>query len=340
MLVGTTFALGVVALVALLVASSGSATLDDAASEVAALEASWQPGLDGGLAYASAGGTATRSAAPARDVPETASQSVPASETEADAYPPLESGTVLQTVPRGLLTYTLGDGTYATVQAGNPTVLVDSPAREVSRTLTSGARGDVYASPDGQFVATVYRDEQGTRIDVTAGFALVGSFLLAAPEGDQLVNGGKGPAAAVSGVPLNIEWSPDSRYLAFGSITGAPWALNVLSVEAWRLDRYAIEGGYVGELAWSPGSDLLAISTYEIDRRDHNVLIFDPRTRAVSYLIDGCEIVWAPDGRYLAVHREPRIEPGVWITSADGETRIRATDDPMAFPISWVESSA
>ncbi len=243
-------------------------------------------------------------------------------------------------MPSGVLTYSLGDGTYATVRADDPTVHVEALAREVALVEPAASQADVYDSPDEQLVATAYRDEQGTRIEVTTVSGQVGSFLLAAPEGDQLVNGGKGPAAAVASVPLTVQWSPDSRYLAFGSITGAPWALNVLSVGAGRLDRYAVQGGYVGELAWSPGSDLLAISTYEIGRRDHNVLLFDAGARTVRHLIDGCEVVWAPDGRYLAVHREPRVEPGVWIASADGETRIRATADPMAFPISWVESSA
>ena len=82
----------------------------------------------------------------------------------------------------------------------------------------------------------------------------------------------------------------------------------------------------------------LAISTYEIDRSNHTVLLFDPQRMSVSRLIDGCAIVWAPDAAFLAIHREPSVASGIWITSPDGETQMEATADELAFPIAWTNT--
>ena len=237
--------------------------------------------------------------------------------------------------PSGVLTFTTEGGVHAAVRAADPSVRIAPPLTEPVWADSAEVRPDVYPSPNGRFIATVRRDQEGTSLDVTTGAVRVASFLLAAPDGDQLVNGAKGTARAVAGVPLTVAWSPDSRYLAFGSIIGSPWGLYVITAGDWRTERHRIWGGYAGELAWSPDSELLAISTYEIDRSDHSVLIFDSSVRRVRYLIDGCLIVWAPDGDYIALHREPKVEPGVWIASADGEDRIRVTADPTAVPLVW-----
>src|SRR3546814_8754365 len=96
---------------------------------------------------------------------------------------------------------------------------------------------------------------------------------------------------------------------------------------------YQVTGGYVGELAWAPDGGLLAISTYELDRHDHTVLAFDPEEQEVRRVIDGCVITWAPDGRYFAVHREPRVEPGVWIVPRGEGDPIPVSPSADAFPI-------
>ena len=235
----------------------------------------------------------------------------------------------------GVLTYVVEDGSYVAVEAGYPDTLIDVPVD------VAGAAGDevpsAYVSPDGRYTAAIRRDDDGAHIDVTTGTREVASYWIASPSDAEVVVDGKGPARAVEGVPLTIAWSPDSRRLAFGSISGTPWALQVVSASTWLQSGFEVQGGYVGELAWSPDSSQLAISTYEIDRSDHNVLMFDVATRTVRDLIDGCSIVWAPNGAFLAVHREPSVETGVWMTSSDGLARFEATDDPMAFPVSWIE---
>ena len=80
----------------------------------------------------------------------------------------------------------------------------------------------------------------------------------------------------MEGVPLAIAWSPDSRRLAFGFISGAPWSLAVVSATQ---SVFELQGGYVGELTCPPDSPQLTISTYEIDRSDHDVLMVDVISR-------------------------------------------------------------
>jgi len=235
----------------------------------------------------------------------------------------------------GVLTYIVEDGSYVAIEAGYPDTQVDVPldvAEAAGEKVPSAT-----VSPDRRYTAAIRRDDDGAHIDVTTGTREVASYWIASPSDADVVVDGKGPARAVEGVPLTIAWSPDSRWLAFGSISGAPWSLVVVSASGWSQSGFEVQGGYVGELAWSPDSSQLAISTYEIDRSDHNVLMFDVATRTVRDLIDGCSIVWAPNGAFLAVHREPSVETGVWMTSSDGLARFEATDDPMAFPVSWIE---
>ena len=236
--------------------------------------------------------------------------------------------------PTGVLTYITGEG---------DTIAGDLTTRlELIEAATGGSTGSgsVYPSPDGRYVASIRSDALGTWIDVSEDDRKVVSFTVAGPDDPRAVAGGKGLAAAVDGVPLTIAWSPDSRYLAYGSMTGAPYALSVARADNWSTNYRQVAGGYVGELAWAPDSSRLAISTYEIDRSDHTVLIYNPTTTVVRHLIDGCAIVWAPDAAFLAIHREPNVATGVWITSPDGEIRIEATADEFAFPIGWAERNS
>lgn len=235
----------------------------------------------------------------------------------------------------GILTYVVEDGSYVAIEAAYPDTSVDLPL-DVS-VASENQLPTGHASPDGRYTASIRQDKDGTHIDVTNGTAQIATYWIASPSDPSVVLGPKSVARAVDGIPLTIAWSPDSSRLAFGSITGAPWSLVVVSASGWSQSGVEVRGGYVGELAWAPDSSQLAISTYEIDRSDHNVLMFDVATATVRDLIDGCSIVWAPNGQFLAVHREPSVDTGVWMTSSDGLTRFEATDDPMAFPVSWID---
>ncbi len=198
------------------------------------------------------------------------------------------------------------------------------------------------ASPDGRLVASVVRNETGVFLAVTdRNGSQLNLTQVAAGSDPQLVAGGKGHARAVDGVPLVVAWSPDSSHLAFGSVTGAPYTLGVMSSPSWRVPAITyseVSGGYVGELAWSPDGTRLAISTYSMDRLNHSVLLYTLGSESVSRLADGCHITWSPDSEYVAVHRDPGAEAGAWVIAAENfGDRWAISREAQAFPLTWRE---
>jgi Tol biopolymer transport system component len=136
-----------------------------------------------------------------------------------------------------------------------------------------------------------------------------------------------------------VAWSPDSQLVAYGSLIGEPFSLNVASPSGLASARaLSVSGGYVGELAWSPDGRYLGISTYTMDRKNHTTFIFDRASGTVRRLIDGCHITWAPDSKYVAVHRDPSPEPGTWVVAVDGSQRYALSADPTSYPELWEAS--
>src|SRR5687768_4994979 len=197
-------------------------------------------------------------------------------------------------------------------------------------------------SPDGKWTAAILRNPSGVFLTLRGedGIQRI-TTQLASGDDPALVAGGKGHARAVEGVPLVVAWSPDSKTLAFGSVTGEPYSLGLLSNPGLTnpsITYSQVYGGYVGELAWSPDGKLLAISTYSLDRLNHSVLIADPSTGSVRTLIDGCHITWSPDSKYVAIHRDPGPEAGAWVIAAnDKSDRWAITREGKAFPLTWRE---
>ncbi len=156
------------------------------------------------------------------------------------------------------------------------------------------------------------------------------------PGDPPLVAGTKGEARSASGVPLVASWSPDGALLAFGSVTGFPFTLNIASAESTSARPYEVGNDYVGEAVWSPDGRYLAVSSYSIDRSHHTIFIWDRLTKGLRQLIDGCHIIWSPDSSYLVVHRDPYEQPGVSVVSIDGTYVHSLSDDPNGFPSAWV----
>jgi hypothetical protein len=159
----------------------------------------------------------------------------------------------------------------------------------------------IFESPDGKQVAFGQEDPDGWRllaVDV-AGAALRDFGHLGAG-GEWWLQ----PKVST----FSIAWSPDMRYLAVGPVD-PPFYLHVipLDAEGGAVRSYALEKGFAGELKWSPDGSELAISTYAPDRVWHEVYVvgMDALDAGPRFLLDGCEIVWSPDGVFVAVKREP-----------------------------------
>ncbi len=241
----------------------------------------------------------------------------------------LRSGS--SSVPSGVILYTTAQGDVTVRPDGQPIEADGPPAVQF---VASGGVEE-FAAPDGNAVAYVERSEGGAWLAVRDEDTSRRLAQLADESSPPLVNGVKGDARVAGGVPLTVAWSPDARYLAYGSLTGAPYALHVVESGTWSQRTYQVEGGFIGELVWSPAGDRLAISTYSADRLDHSAYVLDPDGGAPVRLIDGCHIVWSPDGRYLTLHRDPHRAPGAWIVAVDGSEAYALSHDRTAFPLSW-----
>lgn len=197
-----------------------------------------------------------------------------------------------------------------------------------------------FPAPAGDAVAYVRTVDEGawfvTRLMVRAGGREIELGQLGGGAYPPLITGDKAGARSRHGVPLLVAWSPDGQWLAWGSVVDDPFHLNVARAGEWESEAYALQGGYAGEMAWSPDSRYLAVSTYGENRRDHTLLIFDtasPGTPRVA--AKGCVIVWAPDSRHIALHGEPATQPGLWVVSVGGGSR-KVVDEPGAVPFAWV----
>ena len=235
-----------------------------------------------------------------------------------------------QQLPGVLLWEDRSGSSHATTPRGAP---LQRPTTSESPSHLPNADG-IYPGPDGA-EAVVRREADGVYLDIVRGVIRRPIADLAGFGDPEMIAAGKGPARAVAGIPLVVSWSPDGRSLAYGSITGEPWTLHVASTLSGSDSSFAVSGGYIGELAWSPDGRFLAVSTYQVDRRDHTVFILERDNWRLRQLIDGCHLNWSPDGRYLFVHRDPNFQPGAWVVAADGPERWAISNDPEAYPIAW-----
>jgi hypothetical protein len=242
---------------------------------------------------------------------------------------------VLQAGDRGLkgvILYTTAQGDITVRPNGEPVEVAGPPLVSF---VPPGGGVEEFPAPDGSAVVYVQREAGGAWLAVRDDGGPRRLAQLADETSPPLVAGVKQDAQVAGGVPLVVSWSPDSRYVAYGSLTGAPYTLHVVERATWSQRDHAVAGGFIGELAWSPGGDRLAVSTYSPDRLDHTAYVLDPGGGTPLRLIDGCHIIWSPDGAHLALHRDPHRAPGAWVVAIDGSGAYALSDDPTAFPLSW-----
>lgn len=247
-----------------------------------------------------------------------------------------------EAVPVGAIGYRDGDHEVWVNARGD---VVETPAGWPPKAVGSRAflpdLGPVeFPSPDGGAVAFVKDTDEGawliSRLMVREGGRTREVAQIGGGDWPRLVGGDKAGARSQDGVPLLIAWSPDGQTLAWGSVIQPPYNLHLADRQTLANRSLPLEGGYAGELAWSPDGRYLAISTYAENRTDHTVLVLDtvvdefPRRVA-----KGCVMVWSPDSRHLALHGEPKAQPGLWIVDSDGNSR-RIIDRLGVAPFAWV----
>ncbi|MCH7512321.1 MAG: PD40 domain-containing protein [Chloroflexi bacterium] len=194
----------------------------------------------------------------------------------------------------------------------------------------------VWIAPDATTVAFVDQTDEGAWMAVWEPSGVTRLAQLTGPDSPPLVGQGKTAARAADGVPLLAAWSPDGSRLAYGTAIDGQDVFHIAESSAWSERSYGLSDGFVGELAWSPDGEHVAISSYSRDGKDHTVYVVAVDGDEMTKLVDGCLIVWSPDSRYLAVHRDPYYEPGLWVFSIDGLERHQLSDEVGATALAWL----
>jgi Tol biopolymer transport system component len=213
----------------------------------------------------------------------------------------------------------LADGAESTIAElpSAPPYLYPSPDR--SRFLFT------QSAPDGWELWML-----GLGSDAVTKLGRMGSDAAAATPPEQFDPNG---AAKVS--PMYIAWSPDGARVAFGGGYEAPYFMTTVDLTTGTAVRTDFPNGYPGEIRWTADSTRIAVSTYDVERTHHETWVIEPSTGEGRHLMNGCVIVWSPDGRFLAVHAED--VPGISIVDVDTGARGQLTHRRDDAPIEWSE---
>jgi hypothetical protein len=196
-------------------------------------------------------------------------------------------------------------------------------------TALQGPVTRLYPSPDELTVAFAQDDVDGWRllaVDSHSGAVTDYGHIGAIPERN----------VVHSTVPaFAIAWPQDQHYLAVSAV-GSPFLLQVFDRDGRQVARHFFNEGYAGELVWSPNNSELAISTYSPDRSRHEVYVLDASQPGgdVRHLLKGCRVVWSPDGRFLALKREPHTE-GAGIVEVATGAHWQLAGNRVLTPVAW-----
>jgi Tol biopolymer transport system component len=188
-----------------------------------------------------------------------------------------------------------------------------------------------YPSPDGSVVAFTQDGSEGWRLytlDLASAALTDYGNMGSDPVGTQTPE----EFAEVKG-PMYISWSPDGTRLAFGGGVEPPYTMRTVDLTTGNVALSRFAEGYPGEIKWSADGTVLAVSTYDVDRTRHEVYVVDPETGEGRHLMDGCLLVWSPDGRFLAAHAE-RL-PGIAIVDVASGAHGHLTHDRADIPVAW-----
>ena len=202
--------------------------------------------------------------------------------------------------------------------------LADAPVDATRVTPERRRVGDFAPSPDGNFLAYVYREENRRNAGHLSEVVL------------HTISSGEEVQITDNDAPESqLAWSPDGRAITFG----AP------DLETWELDQgnlyhYDIPTGNVRQLAadtdvdirgyrWNPGGR--SIEMVALDRTDANIFRIDVRSGEVEQLTHGQGIV--SGASFDALHRmaaiqyaSPRDAGDIWLVDLSDDSRTRLTN--------------
>jgi Tol biopolymer transport system component len=285
------------------------------------------------------------------------------SDQPTDVVPPLDAAEIEDgPLPRLTWPAWLPDGRLlisATTPAGRPALYAVRPGSTDTTLLYRPPPGlpvqiapavPHYAnpSPDGRYVALatpgdgaltlrlIDVEQPGDPPEVARGAPI---FTAWSPAGDALlVHTGavihrmdrEAPGAlttvGLNAVDLRVPaWSADGQTFATVRHGESRNAVVLHRRDGHHLARVgAIRGG--GALAWSPGGDMLAVSSMEVVGAYAGIDLIDPRTQATRTLVRDSVLLWlwSPDGRRIAYLRRAGGEGQIaWrVLHLDGRTPI------------------
>lgn len=193
--------------------------------------------------------------------------------------------------------------------------------------------GYLYRPPAGDRYAFTASGDNGWRMMLYEGAA--GTVRDLGPMGSDGPDGQPVTVPPDQKGPLYIAWSPDGSKLAFGGGIEPPYLMRIVDVGSGMVQTTEFAEGYPGEIFWTNDGARIGVSTYDKERKRHEVYVVDPATGVARHVTSGCIILWSPDGRFIAVHGAG--EPGIAIADVETLESGRLTYDRRDFPIRWVE---